>query len=125
MSIEAELRAILTGDGAVTALVGTRVYPLEVPQDGTLPAIVYQELRTGVRVASDGPTGQRETRFLLSLWSESYSGLKTLQAAVLDALSGYAGGNIYGVEVDAMRDDFDPAVRWFREIMEILVWYHD
>ena len=72
MSVETELRGALTGNGAVAALVGTRVYPVVLPQNPTLPAIVYQELRTGTVVASDGDTGLREGRWQLSLWGAGW-----------------------------------------------------
>lgn len=42
--ITAAIRSILTGNSAVSADVSTRVYPLNLPEGGTLPAIVLQEV---------------------------------------------------------------------------------
>ncbi len=121
MSVETELRGALTGNGAVAALVGTRVYPVVLPQNPTLPAIVYQELRTGTVVASDGDTGLREGRWQLSLWGASYPAVKGLRDAVVGAVNGYAGGVVQRVGIDAMRDDYDPETLWWRQVVEVVV----
>ena len=57
MAIEAGLYAHLVGSAGVTALVATRVYPLLVPQDATLPAIAYQRISGPRDHTHDGPSG--------------------------------------------------------------------
>jgi len=46
MSAETSLYSALSGNGAVSALVGTRVYPDIAPQEGSLPAIVFERSDT-------------------------------------------------------------------------------
>lgn len=121
MSIESELFNILTGDAAVGAMIGTRVYPLVLPQNPTLPAVVYQELRTDARAAADGDMGERETRFQLSAWASSFAAVKMAKTALTALLSGYSGGMVERIEVGAMRDDYDVETGWFRQIVEIRV----
>jgi hypothetical protein len=70
--IEEALRARLIGQSGLTALVSTRVYPLGLPQNPTLPAITYalvsdnghttSEATAGnARPGSKSPAGQAHT----------------------------------------------------------------
>ena len=122
MSVESELVSLLINNAGVAALVGTRVYPVVLPQNPTLPAIVYQELRTATLVQSSGDTGSRRGRYMLSLWATTYTPTKTLQSAVLTAINGVASGSLERIAADAMRDDLDPDTGWFRQIIEIEIF---
>lgn len=52
MSFQSTFRSVLVADAGVAALVGTRVYPTILPQNATLPAIVY--FRVGGRTEHKG-----------------------------------------------------------------------
>jgi hypothetical protein len=119
VAIESTLFDLLTDDSGVAALVGTRVYPLILPQNPTLPAIVYQELRSRSLVAADGDTGQRESRFQLSYWGASYAAAKSGKAALESLLSGYSGSGIERIEIQWSRDDHETETGWYRQIVEI------
>lgn len=123
--IESELAGIVADSVDVTALVGSRVYPLGLPQNPTLPAIVYQELRTSTRVMADGDSGERESRFQLSYWAGSFSAIKTGKRALVELLNGYSGGGVELITVDAMRDDYEPDTGWYRQIVEIVVLWEE
>lgn len=120
MAIEAALFELLTEDAGVAGLVGSRVYPVVLPQNPTLPAVVYQELRTAALSATGGDTGRRESRMQVSYWAESYAGVKAGKAALVALLSGYRGGIFERVGVEAMQDDVDVETGWRRQIVEIL-----
>lgn len=123
MSVETELRTVLANNATVAGLVGTRIYPVVLPQDPTLPAIVYQELQGDSRVMASGDTLEREGRFQWSYWAGSYAETKTGRAALIGALNGYKGGKIELVEIDGMRDDYDPEVKWYRQLVEArVIW---
>lgn len=121
MVIESTLFDLLTDDAGVAALVSTRVWPSVLPQNPTLPAIVYQEARTNTRVMADGDSGGRESRFLLSAWATSYGVAKDCKAAVVAAINGVAGSGIERIAIDAMRDDYDPETKWYRQMIEIVI----
>lgn len=123
MAIEEELVDLLTGDAGIGAAVGARVYPVVLPQNPTLPAIVYQEVRGLARAAADGDTGQRESRFLVSWWASSFSAVKVGKGLMLGLLSGYSGGSIERIEVDGIRDDYDPETGRFRQLVELMVYW--
>ncbi len=94
-----------------------------LPQNPTLPAIVYQEVRGLARAAADGDTGQRESRFLVSWWASSYSAIKVGKGLMLGLLSGYSGGSIERIEVDGIRDDYDPETGRFRQLVELMIYW--
>lgn len=117
--IEQLLVELLTGVEGLAS--GPRVYPLVLPQNPTLPALVYQELRSDARAAADGDTGQRESKFQLGYWGASFSSIKVARNVLVGALSGYAGGAIRRIVVGGMHDDYDPETGWWRQVMEIEV----
>lgn len=99
--IESSTFTILSGDGTVAALVGTRIYPLVVPQDVALPAISYQKI-SGVReYAHDAPLGFASVRIQVNCVDDDYDGAKALAAAVRGAMSGYSG-TATGLDIHAM-----------------------
>lgn len=125
MAIETAIRELLTGNAGFAALAGTRVYPVMLPQNVTYPAVAYQELRTTTRVPADGDSGERESRFQLAAWAESYAAAKGLGAAIVAAINGHAGGTIERIAVDATRDDVEPETGLWREIVEIVVLWRE
>lgn len=125
MSIESELFTLITGDAGVGALIGTRMYPKLMPPEATLPAIVYGEVATETVVQADGDTNARMGRYSVSYWATSYSGIKAGRAALLSAVNGYAGGSIGRIAVLAMADDYEPETQYFRQVMELEIFYSD
>lgn len=112
---EQALYAILANDTAVSALVGTRIFPNVIPQDVALPVLAYMRV-SGARTNSQtGPSQLARPRFQITCLSRSYSEAKTLAAAVRRALDGYKGAiasvDVQGVmiqnEFDTFTDDDD------------------
>lgn len=91
VAIEASLYTILSGAGGVTALAGTRIYPLLIPQEAALPALAYQRISGRRTMAHDGPITLTRARVQITCVAETYSQAKSLAAAVQAALDGYRG----------------------------------
>ena len=91
MTIEAALYAELTGDGTISGLVSTRVYPLYAPQDASLPYIVYQFISRITDYSQSGATGMKIPRVQIRSVAATYDGAQTLAAAVESVLSGFSG----------------------------------
>ena len=67
MPIEPALRAYVLADPAVSALIGTRWYPVVLPQSTAFPAVTYQRITT-TRVGSHhGPSGLAAARFQIDI----------------------------------------------------------
>jgi hypothetical protein len=127
--IESELRTYLLAQSGIAALIGTRVYPMKLPQSPTLPAITYQRV-SGSRVQSlTGPSGMAHPRIQVDCWAASYDGAKALAAEVQDDLDGYRGTmgttRVGGVIVYGDRDWYEPDVDIYRVTIDITIWHDE
>lgn len=91
--VEQEIRARLLAHAGTAALVGTRVYPVKLPQTPTYPAITYYRVNTE-RVSAMG-ADRPDVRAIIrvSCWddgSDGYSGSKALATQVRAALERYS-----------------------------------
>lgn len=89
--IESALRTLALADSTVSGLVGTRMYPLKLPQDPTYPAVTYTRISGPRLYDHGGETGMAEGRFQIDSWGASYSSAKSAAAAVREAIEGYRG----------------------------------
>jgi hypothetical protein len=86
------LSSILTGDSTVSNLVSARVYPHQLPQSPTYPAVTYQLVSLDERphAMGDDPALVMD-RYQVDCWAQSYSKMVELGDAVMGALSRYRG----------------------------------
>lgn len=118
--IESDLKAYLAADAAVAALVGSRIYPLKLPQAPALPAITYQKV-SGPRVISlSGYSGLSHPRLQIDCWAATYDQVKALSAAVVAALDAYPGA----IMNDDGRDNYQPDVELPRVTIDFTIWHH-
>jgi hypothetical protein len=120
--IETTLYAVLKADPAVAALVvsggETRIYPLEVPQDVAMPAVVYQRIASAPEVTLAGDVGLDAVRIQVSCWAATYSVAKELAAAVRAAVN---ASNLRAV-TEMELDDRDTETRQYRVIIDFRIW---
>lgn len=91
--IEAALVSILKADSAVTALVGTRIYPVQLPLNCTFPAISYFNVSDPFQRITGYP------RIQISCWAKDYAQVLNLKSAVETTLNGYSG-IVNGVNIE-------------------------
>lgn len=111
-SAEAALVSILTSGSPnpVAALVGTRVYALQLPQNPTFPAMVYTRISTprSQYRTLDGRANYASPRFQLDCWATDFGVVMELGQAVYGLLEGYAGISA-GLSVDYISTDDEAA----------------
>jgi len=91
MEIGEALYAHLAATTALSALIGTKIYPVSGPQNVDLPMVTYQMI-SGIRIhASISDPGLTRPRFQISSWSTSYSICKAVATQVRIALQDYSG----------------------------------
>ena len=129
--MEEALIAKLLDTSGVSAIVGTRVFPLSLPQGSAKPAITVQRVSGAPLYADDGEVGLEAARMQIDCWAETYSGAKLLSRAARDCLSAFSGThegiNFRYLMLDAERDlreggsnaDHYP----FRTSLDFIVWY--
>lgn len=122
MSVETEIVQMLQSHDGVAALVRTRIYPMFLPQDPTLPAIVYQKISGPRSYSHGGDQNLTFTRYQFSCWATTYAGAKALATQLRNCLSGRKYDVIRAAFVANELDDYDPGTKDFREIVDFLFW---
>jgi hypothetical protein len=117
--------ARLTADAGITALAGTRVYPLIIPQDAPLPAIRYARITTFRPQVMSEETGTAEISMQLDSYATTYAGAKALGAAVRAALTRWRQAATFGVDIidcwlDGEQDVFEEDRRAYRQLQTYL-----
>lgn len=91
-TLEEALWSYLTSAPRETAaLVGTRLYPLLVPQEQPMPSIAYQRVGTQPKMAHDGPGGWTRAVIQFTCHAPTFAGAKALTLALRHDLSGLRG----------------------------------
>lgn len=102
--MEEALRALLLGNTAIAAQVGSRVDWGLRPQGSALPAICMTAINDGpVNHTLDGP-GLSRARVQIDCFGASYGSAKTVARAVRRLLDTYSGGPFLGVFLAGARD---------------------
>lgn len=94
------VRSILLQDPAIAAIVGAgddgRIYPVQLPDAPTYPAIVITKI-TGLGDSdTDGDTGLEDSRVQVDSYGEGYAAVVELKTLVRARLSGFQGGPASG-----------------------------
>lgn len=118
MSAETAIYTRLTTHTGTAALIGTRCYPLLLPQKPTLPAVVYQRISSSGQI---GTTDRRGVRFQFSCWAATYAGAKALATQARSALEGYAEATIRMGRVVNEIDDYNEATELQRVILDAFI----
>jgi hypothetical protein len=84
--IQKAIRQILVNDAGVSALVGTRVYPIHVDGPITTPYIKYLTV-SDARIFKT----IRPPRMQISCWADDFATVRQLAEAVIAALDDYRG----------------------------------
>lgn len=125
--IEAALFGHLSTDAGLSALVSTRVYPVQLPQDADLPAVTFQRISTRPVTHRDStvPTYSRP-RYQFNCWAASFDDAVTLRAALRAAMGTLAQASGPRIDVALMQDDRDVVEatpgRWVASL-DYFVWH--
>jgi hypothetical protein len=95
MTAEEVLVARLKATPGVTALVGTRVYPMEAPQGAPTPWIVYQRVSTNPFGVLRGSSGLDDPRVQFNAWADTYSTAYAVAIQVRQSLDDYQAHGVH------------------------------
>lgn len=126
-SLHGAIRALLTSDTAVAALVSTRIYPMVLPLDVTLPAISIHEISG----AENAITGHGYPRYQISCWATGSSGFSQVQSvknAVKDCLNRYkgvaSGNHIKNISFVGSMDDYEQETKIYHASLDFQVIHY-
>lgn len=131
MSAEQIMHTVLTAATAVTAVVGARIYPGELPQGTAMPALGISHISTVQvpRIDASAPQTLVQSRIEVTVLSKDYVALKDLVNKVR-AAGNYQRGTIDGFSVVSMtRETIGPDMRdsdltLFTQTVDfVVVWF--
>jgi hypothetical protein len=134
--IEVALRTVLLAGPPVAVLVGTRIYPVVLPEAPVYPAITYQIITGSSEYAMQGPSQLASPRFQIDLYAATSMALFTLKAALMETLSGFRGivgsppvhirGAFREMELDAYEQELERAgPKVWRKTLDFRVWHKE
>jgi hypothetical protein len=127
VNIQEALYAYLAADASLAALVGTRIYPLTLPQKPTYPAICYSKASADVLMAHDGPGDLATDRIQFDCYDDSYGGCQDVYIALREALNGFRGQMsqcwVWGVFFVTSFDSFADVAGVYRIMADFTVEY--
>lgn len=108
---------ILTNDATVSSLVGTRVYPVTIPQGKSYPAIVYFIITELPEDTKNSYNDLDISRVQIDCMATDYATARSIHDAVRLALERNTGTHdsivFDGVRKDITRTDFDDFLKIF------------
>lgn len=110
-TLDEDLRAFILANSSIAAIIGTRLNPLRIEQNATLPASAYElEIAKSID-ANDGPTGLYQSLLTITCVGEKYGDVVNLSWLMSQALNNFQGsmGNteIKLMTYDGSTPDFD------------------
>lgn len=113
--IEHAIYSILSNDAGVTTLSSTRIYPVKLPQNATLPCVSYSVSEDAEDQTYDGQGTFQRVSVELDAWSDTHSEMLSLADAIKTAIKNYTG-TVSGTTID--RVSIDSSVSVFEEEIE-------
>ena len=89
--VHAAIRGYLAGVSAITTLVGTRIYAVDLPQGVTLPAVTVQVFASEHLHDISGAAGLAFMRVRVTAHDDDLVDANTLADAIREALQGKSG----------------------------------
>ena len=99
-------------------LVGNRCYPLVMPQNPTLPAIVYQRIASAPSNTLATPPTIDQVRLQIDSYAATYSEAKSTALSVRNAMESAT----FKATLQSDDDSYEPETRLYRVSMDFYVY---
>jgi len=130
----AGLQQLVVADAGVQAAIGTRFYPVLIPENVTYPCATYQVISDVPDYLLDGTKGLATIRLQVDTWSggpanATYAQAKAAQKAIRSVLELYRGvlpdgTRVAGVFVTNAMDGFEQDSRSYRTTTDYMVTFY-
>jgi len=125
MSLGTDVKWLLAESSVAPALAAGRVYPSRLPEDPTLPALVYHRINSPPMYSHDGRGAVGEHTIQIDCYAASYTTAETLADQVVTATDSWGALLNGSAQVIAQHDGYvvDPQHR--RQIVEVRAMYQE
>jgi hypothetical protein len=116
--IQADVYKVLSEDAGIINIAAARIYPIRLPADAPVPAVVYTIDDISPEKSMDGETGLDRVIIEITCWAKAYLTAHSLADAVRTAF-GSAG---IGVMTGTLQDTEDEETRNYGVVMKLAAW---
>lgn len=124
-----DIRTYLLAQPAIAGEIGTRLYPVKLPQAVTYPALSYQQIGGTTERHLQGRSTLKWARLQVDAWAPTIAAAQTIADAVADALDGYRGqaGNILITDSwqDSRSDGYEDDAEIHRTTLDFQIYYRE
>ena len=121
VDFESVLLRMLQEDAGLSALVGSKVFPLFIPSGNYLPCVTFQRLRGRPANTLSGASGLEEIDLQIDVWARDYDEAKAIAKAVRAAMP--SSGPRFSAHLIEDQDLYEDGTNYFRVNMEFKVWF--
>ena len=121
VDFESVLLRMLQEDAGLSALVGSKVFPLFIPSGNYLPCVTFQRLGGRPANTLPGASGLEEIDLQIDVWARDYDEAKAIAKAVRSAMP--PSGPRFSAHLIEDQDLYEDGTNYFRVNMEFKVWF--
>lgn len=129
MSFYQDLYTYMQTQAGLTALVSTRMYPLKLPQNATVPALTYQKIARPREYSHSGDSNLANPTYQFDCWAKTHEAAVTVAVQVEAAFTGFSGTmgseTVYAAFISNVIDDIEPDTALYRQIVDVEFWHKD
>jgi hypothetical protein len=107
MSASTIINGILSSSAAVTGVVGTRIYPQQMPQTAQFPALTFTTISTVPNNTKSGVSSMDRLRIQVTMVANLQSTIDDLGSKVRTALDYYVSAPVQLISFQSENDTFD------------------
>jgi hypothetical protein len=120
----------LTGFAGLSALVVSRVYPVNLPQNPAVPAVTYQKIGGESEQGMAADHGMTHPLVQFDCFAATYSAAWAVARQVRNALERWSGSEAGVTILDTLieregQDIYEDDVKLFRVSMDYTIWHRD
>ncbi|MEI6599838.1 MAG: DUF3168 domain-containing protein [Comamonadaceae bacterium] len=120
MSIGSLVYTALSGNTALAALVGERIFPVIAQAQIAYPYLVYSEVYNAPQNSLGGWSGCDNTRLQIDCWSKSYSNAHAVATLVRAAMA--SATTFKGVCINTLDGPVEGGLDLYHVIVEFSLW---
>ena len=121
VDFEIVLLRTLLDDAGLSALVGSKVFALVIPQGTKLPCITFQRIGGMPANTLSGHSGLEEIDLQIDVWARDYDEAKAVAKAVRAAMP--PSGPQFSAHLIEDQDLYEDGTNYLRVSMEFKVWF--
>jgi hypothetical protein len=107
MTVDTIIFGILSGNSAVTGVVGTKIYPSQAPQLTSFPFVVFETISTMPNNTKSGASEMDKYRIQVTTLSKDNNQANDIADKVRAALDYYKSGDVQLISFQAQNSAFD------------------